>query len=277
MKATSIALLLILALTPLLGALPKVQAATTIVLDSTQCVATLGGTWTVDDPAPGLDTCTISSSYTLIAGDTLQIASPAILSITGTLTNQGTIGTGFWFSVVNTGTFNNAGLIDVSGCSLDNQAAGTLDNSGTITVDSGACMTNEGVLTNEASGTITNNFALVFSNAGTLTNYGTLTNNYDFANSGTVDVYGTLQNPGEIDNSGTIVIKCGGQLVGTQSSIYNGTPLTQESCSTTTSTSTTTGVGVPEFPLGLTLLFALMFSVMLVLRAWRVGVLPTRV
>jgi|CXWL01.1.fsa_nt_gi hypothetical protein len=179
------------------------------------------------------DTCTITTSQTILLGETLTV-NPGItlvldpgIAITndGTIINYGqiTINTlGNSGAITNNnGTINNYSSIDNFG-NIDNNLGGTIFNNstGTITNNSGGTgIYNVGIITN--NGIIDNSSGTIV-NAGTLTIDGDLINNpsLGFYNNsggnmivtenGSIANYSLIDNNGSIDTSGTITNNIGG-------------------------------------------------------------------
>src|SRR3989454_2183076 len=134
--------------------IPKAYAANLIVEQNT-CKTTLNGFWDVPNNA-----C-ITSGFALDSTDSLTIPSGAFLvvNIGGTITNSGTIN--------NNGGIGTGGTINNSGGIINNNGGGFFDNIG-------------GTIIN--SRTINNNIGGIFINSCTIDNYfhPTLTNNAVF-------------------------------------------------------------------------------------------------
>lgn len=170
-----------------------------------------------------------SITMTVAAGGVLNVGNGSTLSVTGGVTNAGLIETGAGSSgnnVIGTGTFTNgAGGSLVLNDAGDAVNAGTLRNSGAVTVDEGAALTVAGSSISANSGTIGLQggtlSAINLSNSGTIsalapstgstvssfTISGTLTNELG----GTIDLSapGSFGFAGQLSNSGTLNIARG--------------------------------------------------------------------
>jgi len=211
-------------------AVSPVVHATGYTVDQTWCTS-VGGIWTLGSY------CT-APPITIKSGDSLDV--PSGVTLTASVTNNGVItieGTLLPYSVNNYGTF-------------------TVQSSGTAVY--GQTFTNYGSVSVAGSAYLGDYLGATFTNYGTFTDTGTL----------------------HID--GSFYEECGATFESTPN-LGVGTYYPPTGCTTTTSTTTTTTttstttittttstttlpLGVPEFPFGLALLFALMVPLMLVLR-----------
>ena len=189
-----------------LGAVPTAHAAT-ITLSSSGC-STIGGSWDA-----GTSTCTLGDGYEVTAGNTLEIPAGTTLVITeeglymatgAVLVVQGTVivqdeGIGI---ALNEGTIENSGTISIESSTVYGiQSSGTITNSGTISIGNTLGV---GISNNE--GTITNTGTIEVDNSGYSTG---ITNNNVVTNSGTIDVTNGEDSVG-IENVGTITnVDCG--------------------------------------------------------------------
>jgi len=133
-----------------------------------------GNGWDIND----------GEALSLISGTTLNYG-----TITGSLSNSGTL------------TFNVDAALITSG-TLNNNAGAGLRNSGTVDIRDGLFI-NLGTFTNTTGDARLLNESFL-NNDGTLTNFGTLLNNGDLANFGTLINSGTLTNNTELRNYGTL-------------------------------------------------------------------------
>jgi hypothetical protein len=189
-KGLALALpLLGLAAISMLGAVP-VAHATTTTLDMTACTATLGGTWSSG-------TCTLTTTYTILSGDTLEVPAGTTLTISGA--GSIVVDSGGSLTVDSGGTVNVANS-SISSESIDNQ--GTFTNSGTVNV-AGSAVALAGIF----------NEGFTFTNSGTITiNSGGISNAETFTNSGTIDIKnaGLIRNDFSLVNHGTINVENSG-------------------------------------------------------------------
>jgi hypothetical protein len=139
-------------------------------LDSVSCKSPIGGTWTTAS-----STCKLSGSYSLSAGDTLQIP----LGSTLTVTNTGS------FAIQGGATLSLSGEVSNAGTFFGNV-------SNTFTVNSGGSFSNGGQLTDDG--------ILTVSAGGTFTNSATLNlNEQNFEYSAGIESYGSFYNSGSVN------------------------------------------------------------------------------
>jgi hypothetical protein len=194
--------------------------------------ATLNLTGTGTDTNTGAIAVTNGILSLATAAD-LDMEKGGSLTVTGNLTNAGTIGTneanqgGPANTITVSGTLTNkAGAtltIGANNDTSDSATVGSLANSGAVTVGTGASLTIDGTNTN--AGTIAVDGSLDFSTASTIAGKGTLT-----LNNGSLDGVGsgiTLDNKSIIEGSGTIsnlVLTNGGTIdAGTGDTMKIGT------------------------------------------------------
>jgi fibronectin-binding autotransporter adhesin len=285
----------------LLSVIPFAYATTTS-LDQATCTGAiypdLDASW--DIPT---STCTLTSSYTILSGDTLEIPSGTTLAIStggqisidsgstlaidsgGTLTIG--VAEGIYFvggTITNSGTLTIENFIGELGIS-QNGSGGTIVNFGTLTIENSepfSVGTYHIVITNTNSGTIN-----IVNTGGTgiddeyasITNSGTI----DVENSGSgsvgIDNYASITNEpgGYIFDHGSIINQGGATVINNADAtiiIECGGTFTQEPGSTFTNDGTYTVDscnGVPEFPslpglsaLGPLVLIALLLPALLI-------------
>jgi len=129
-------------LLPALSLLPRSYAATT-TLDGTNCVGTLGGSW------DGVNTCTLTTSYTILSGDELDVGPASFTRLALSTSSDLIIQSGGTLKICNgeldmtmsSSALHNSGTLDigVGSCAPNNivNLQGTVVNEGTITIDSG--------------------------------------------------------------------------------------------------------------------------------------------
>jgi hypothetical protein len=208
MKLTKTAILgtlvLSLAMISALGLVPGAAATTTTIMDSASC-ASIGGTWAGT-------TCTLATSYTNAAGNTIEIPSGTTLAIgpAGTIINDGSIkvdaggivtitSDNDFYGIENTGTITNAGTIN-----LDNTAYYSIWNAGAVITNTGTI----NIGTSGAFGT-TGIYSVFYDGVEpTITNSGTI----NVQNTGST--YGIESGIGIFDNTaaGVIAITNSGEL-----------------------------------------------------------------
>jgi hypothetical protein len=197
---------------------------------------------------------------------------PAAHAATITVNSTWCMGFGFsWNSGTSTctltGTYPIASgntLVIPSGATLLITSTGdiTIESGGSLTVDSGGVINLENSAFNTAGianfgGTITVNGVINAENSGTDTEG-------IFLDGGSMSVYGTLNveplggNVGVYNMGGTITKECSGTITGTIAGSPTGGYTSASGC--------TTASGVPEFPLGIALLFAALIPLLLILR-----------
>lgn len=182
------------------GSVDSAHAAVDTILDGlVSCeAAPLSGFWAGN-------TCTLSGSLTIDAGDSLTISNGVTLAFP---TNS---------NLINRGDITNSGIIIIDGTTssngqLRNLSNGNFINLGTITIS--GFNSNNGVLRNANDADFTNSGTITLT--GTNTNSGQLrtVSTSDFTNSGTITLTGTNNNSGQLrifgsasfTNSGTITL-----------------------------------------------------------------------
>jgi hypothetical protein len=217
-------LLLGFAMIAALGAIPTASAATTSIVDSTSC-SSIGGSWAGS-------TCTLSTSYTNTAGNTLEVPSGTTLAIgpSGTIVNDGTIqvdsggivmitSSSDFYGIENYGLITNAGTMNLANTAYYAiwSAGGSITNTGTIDITtSGAfgTMAIYSIFYNGVTPTITNSGDIYIQNTGSsygiYIGFSTLTNTASgkiyITNSGELGIYnvaGTVTDNGLISAENT--------------------------------------------------------------------------
>ena len=260
--------LLSLPFVALLGAVPAANAMS----EPAYC-STLSGSW---DGTTNV--CTFTGNYNLSTG-TMEVTSGTSLTITDvgadgiyvasgatlTVDSGGTINvknTGlFGDGIFNDGTLSNQGTINVKNSGTDNAGIivrdGTFSNTGTINIDN--------------SGNVGIDLESTLPIVAILTNFGTI----NIGNTGGGD--GIFVAGGMINNqcSGTINIAASSDSVGlANEDIVNnygtitGSVTNLNGGVTNDYSGSCTTHGVPQFPVGMPILFVLAVSLLLVMRMW---------
>ena len=196
------------------GSLDNSYAVDFVLSEDASCTGLPGGGGTWDNPTL---TCTMTTSLSIILGDTLTIPQGVTLEFDGnirlanrgnienhgTIILQGTNGNGGQLRNSDTGTFTNTGVITIEGLNDDsgrlwNRNDATFTNSGTITITGSS----------ELSGWLRNVDTSDFTNAGTITILGTdinsgqlrNLNSATLVNSGSITLIGTNDDSGLVRN-----------------------------------------------------------------------------
>jgi len=187
----------------ILGSLEPVSAVTTTISDQASCEG-IGGVWTA-----ATSTCTLSSSLTVTAGDTLIINSGITLEFAagtnlrneGSVTNNGIIiltgsGNSYRGSIINfnAATFTNSGTINLTGAagnyggSILNKNTATFTSSGTINL-TGAGGSHSGAIVNRNTAAFTNDGSIIMTNgSGLFSGIIVSKNMTTFTNNGSISI-----------------------------------------------------------------------------------------